>query len=129
MDNLEVNNRIAHALKMRGLKAVDLVEKTGIRKSTMSGYINQKYQPKQRALMAMARALDVSELWLAGYDIPMERPIEQKRAEQMADLITTLRKNDKLKDLCISISKLNDAQQSVIENMVNELIKLNAHQQ
>lgn len=125
MDNAkETKNRIAEALNKRGMKAVDLVEKSGVKKSSLSSYISQRWQPKQKALFAMAKALDVSELWLAGYDVPMERPVEQIKMDELASLIHLLRKNEDIKNLCLSISKLNDNQLLIIKNMVTEFNKV-----
>lgn len=125
MESYERKNRIAEALNLRNMKQVELVEKSGVKKTSISSYISQRWQPKQKALMAMAKALDVSELWLAGYDVPIERPIEQKKADELVNIIHLLRKNDNLKNLLISISKLNPAQYSIVENMVNEFNKVN----
>lgn len=128
MDNHERENRIAEALNIRGLKQVELVEKTGLNKSAINNWIAQRWQPKQKAIMAMARALEVSEMWLAGYDVPMERPVEQVKADELARLIHVLRQDDKLKKLCLNIAELNNEQFNVIDNMVNELVKVNSQQ-
>ena len=116
---MEKHNRIAEALNFRNMKAVELSEKTGISQSALSSYISQRWQPKQKALIKMAQVLDVSELWLAGYDIPKERPAEQVRADKLATLVNRLRKNEKLFNLSISISELSDEELVAIENMVN----------
>ena len=71
-----MENRISEALSLRGMKKIELAEKTGISKATISHWNNQKYQPKQDNLMKLAKALDVSEMWLAGYDVPMENEIK-----------------------------------------------------
>lgn len=128
MDNYKRENRIAEALELRGWKAVELCEKTGISKSSLSHWIKQEWQPKQKPLMAMAMALDVSELWLAGYDVPMERAPEQKKADELAQLTNQLRKNDRLKRLFAYMCKLNQDQLGIIENMVKELNKVNSQQ-
>lgn len=78
MENYERQNRLRDALRIRNMRQVELVEKTGIKKSSINNWLAQRWQPKQDSLMKMAKALDVSEMWLAGYDVPMERPIEQK---------------------------------------------------
>ena len=69
MTSYERKNRIAEALTLRGMKQVELVEKSGIPKSSINNWISQRWQPKQEALYKMAKALDVSEMWLAGYDV------------------------------------------------------------
>ena len=116
-------NRIREALKIRNMRQVELVEKTGIKKSSINNWLAQRWQPKQNAIMLMARALEVSELWLAGYDVPMERPIEQIKADELVILIHRLRNNEELKALCMSLSNLNEAQISIIKSMVSEFSK------
>ena len=71
--------RIRQGMELRGMKAVDLVQATGIGKSAISQYISGKYVPKQTATHLIAKALNVSEAWLMGYDVPIERIEEVKR--------------------------------------------------
>ena len=65
--------RLKKAMAIRNLRQTDLVEKTGIPKSALSQYISGKFLPKQNRLSTLAEALNVSETWLIGYDVPMER--------------------------------------------------------
>lgn len=65
--------RIAEAMRIRGMKQSDLTKKTGISKGAISSYLSGRYEPKQDGIYALAKALDVSESWLIGYDVPMER--------------------------------------------------------
>ena len=67
------SERIKEGMLLRGLKQVDLVEKTGISKGALSSYISGRYVPKQNNTFLIAKALDVSEAWLMGADVPMER--------------------------------------------------------
>jgi len=127
MENLERKNRVEEALALRGWDQVDLVEKTGIKKASINSWVKQRWQPKQESLLKMARALDVSEMWLAGYDVPMERPIAQVKMDELAQLIHIIRKDERLTNLVVNISKLNEAQLTTVESMVNELIKINSH--
>lgn len=66
-------DRLILGMKERGLKAVDLVKLTGLSKSQLSHYMTGRYEAKQIALHKLAVALNVSEAWLMGYDVPMER--------------------------------------------------------
>lgn len=68
-----ISERIKEALEIRQLKQADLVEKTKIGKSSISTYISGAYEPKQKNIYLIAKALDVNEAWLMGYDVPMER--------------------------------------------------------
>jgi repressor LexA len=73
---------------LRGLKQADLVERTGIGKSSISTYIAGAYEPKQKNLHKIAAALDVDPAWLMGLDVPMEAPnmISVKAASTVAEL-------------------------------------------
>lgn len=121
MEKYKKKNRIAEALTLKGMKQVDLVEKTGISKGTITNWVSQKYQPKQDSLIELARALDVSEMWLAGYDVPMERPAEQVKADKLLPLVHRLRKDDELFNLCITLTNLNSDQLADIKSKINEL--------
>jgi transcriptional regulator with XRE-family HTH domain len=68
-----VSKRLKEALDMRGMKQTDLVKATGIGKSSISTYLSGDYEPKQRNIYKIAKALNVNEAWLMGYDVPPER--------------------------------------------------------
>lgn len=65
--------RMKIALKQSNMKQVELSRLTGIDKGSISNYLYGKYEPKSEAINKMAIALNVSEMWLWGYDVPMER--------------------------------------------------------
>ena len=125
MEVYEKKNRIEEALKIRNMKQVELADKTGISKGTINNWLKQRYQPRQKALYAMARALEVSEMWLAGYDVPMERPVAQVKMDALAQVVNVIRKDERLTNLVINLSSLNEAQLATVESMVNELAKVN----
>ena len=68
-----ISNRIKEAMALRGLKQSELAEKTGISKGALSSYISGRYLPKQNNIYLISQALSVSESWLMGNDVPMER--------------------------------------------------------
>ena len=125
MNEYKRENRIAEALSIKGWKQVDLVERTGIAKASINAWVKQNWQPKQKSLMKMAQVLDVSEMWLAGYDVPMERPVAQVKNDELVQLISEIRKSEDLQHLFSSICNLTGDQRKTIETMVNELNKLN----
>ena len=67
------SERISTALAIRNMKQSELCERTKIPKSAISQYISGAFEPKQDRIYLIARELDVSEAWLMGYDVPMER--------------------------------------------------------
>lgn len=122
----ERNNRIREALALRNMKQVELCEKTGIAKGTLNNWLAQRWQPKQEPIMKMAQVLDVSEMWLAGYDVPPDRPIEQKKSDELTQLIHSMRKDEDLKNLFLSICNLTNEQRKTIKSIVSELSKVNS---
>ena len=68
--------RLKKAMDLRSKKQVDLAKETGIDKGSISHYVSGRYEPKQEAVNKLAIALGVSEMWLWGYDVPMEREKE-----------------------------------------------------
>lgn len=65
-------NRLNKAITLRNIKPIELSEKTGIDKSKISSYMSGRYKAKQDGVYLLAQALNVSEVWLMGYDVPME---------------------------------------------------------
>lgn len=74
--------RLNQAMKIRSLKQVDVLkaakpycDKYGIKltKSDLSQYVSGKVEPRQEKLTILSLALSVSEAWLMGYDVSMER--------------------------------------------------------
>ena len=76
-------SRLRKAMEIRDMKQADLVERTGLSKSAISQYYSGIYEPKQKALYKIAKALNVNEAWLMGYDVPMERLMYEKNAAEV----------------------------------------------
>lgn len=70
-----IAERMREALNLRGMKQTELVELTGIGKSSISTYLSGEYEPKQRNIYKISEALRVSEAWLMGFDVPMNKTI------------------------------------------------------
>ena len=63
------------------MKQCDLCRIANVPKSSLSLYLSGKYEPKQDRIYAMAKALDVNEAWLMGYDVAMDN----KHTESVID--------------------------------------------
>lgn len=111
-----IANRIKQGLSIRNMKQADLVEKTKIGKSSISTYISGAYEPKQRNIYKIAKALDVNEAWLMGYDVPMER-----------EASNTVNSNDKDNILLNSFNKLNEKGKNEAIKRVQELTELSKY--
>lgn len=77
-----IGRRIAKALDARNMRPADLAAMTGIPKSSLSLYLKGSYEPKGDRIYIIAKALRVSESWLMGYDVPMEKQEENNPSEQ-----------------------------------------------
>ncbi len=69
--------RIRTALTIKGMKQSDLCRLTKIPKSALSQYLSGAFEPKQDRIYLMSQALNVSEAWLMGLDVPMERQVKK----------------------------------------------------
>lgn len=119
----EKHNRIGEALSIRGMKQVELCEKTGLSKGAVNNWVAQRWQPKQTALYKMAKALDVSEMWLAGYDTPMERPTSQKMMDNLSKTVELLRNNERYYNAVDYLVNLDEDQFIIIESMLKQFKK------
>lgn len=75
-------NRLKKVMDQNGLRQVDILKKAepyckkfGVKlgRNDLSQYISGKVSPGQEKLTVLALALNVSEAWLMGFDVPMER--------------------------------------------------------
>lgn len=85
------SDRLKQLMDARQLKQADILEMTqpyckkyGVHfgKSTISQYVSGKTEPGQQKLSILGLALNVSEAWLMGYDVPMERKITPASTEE-----------------------------------------------
>ena len=78
--------RISEALTKRAMRQADLCKLAKVPKSSLSLYLSGAYEPKQDRIFDMARVLNVSEAWLMGYNVPMERSDPKKSPSDNVDL-------------------------------------------
>lgn len=90
------SDRLRYLMETRNLRQADILERiqpycqrygVKIPRNALSQYVTGKVLPKQDKLTILGLALGVSEVWLMGYDVPMERDVpapaagsEQERA-------------------------------------------------
>ena len=113
--------RLREALQLRNMKAVDLEEKAGVPRSAISFYLAGKTKPKADRLHIIAQALDVSEIWLLGYDVPMNKTEDQKKNDQLAELIVKMRKSQKLFDVVAKLSEVDEDRLDLIDRLIDGL--------
>ena len=114
----EFKDRLQQALDHKGWKAVDLVEVTNVPKGAVSYYLAGKSKPKADRLYIMAQALEVSEVWLLGYDVPMRRSDNQKKNDQLAKLVARLKRDENFYNTVVALSNLTESQYRSIEQLI-----------
>lgn len=67
------SNRLKYAMTLRRMELADISYMTGIRKSKLKQYLSENRMPKSQAVHDMALALSVSEEWLLGLNVPLDR--------------------------------------------------------
>ena len=66
--SIQFINRLKSIMKERKITQTELAKRTGIRQSSISDWLNERYEPKQDKVYIIAKALNVSPAWLLGYD-------------------------------------------------------------
>ena len=115
--------RIKEAMLLRGKKQADLVRDTGLDKGSISHYVSGKYEPKNEAVYKLAAALDVSEMWLWGYDSAMERPIEQKNSDTIVDVTDRMMKDKAFFSVVEILKEMDEEQLLAVKQMLAVFLK------
>lgn len=87
MKNSNTSVRLKEIMRSRSLRQVDILqaakpfcEKYNVKlaRNDLSQYVSGKVEPGQEKLTILGLALNVSEAWLMGYDVPMERGTKEQ---------------------------------------------------
>lgn len=114
-------DRLKTIMQLRNLKQIDIVnlakpfcDKYGIKlgRNDISQYVSGKVAPNQHKLTLLALALNVSEVWLMGYNSPMER-----------ETVVTGKNNERLTECIQLFSLLNPVQQDIIILQIKGILK------
>lgn len=62
--------RLKDALAKNNMKAVELADRSGVSKASVSQYVNGSHKPSNVSAELMAEVLGVAPLWLMGFDVP-----------------------------------------------------------
>ena len=104
MKKLTTADRLKYLMEVRHLRQVDILRaiepycrEYGVKleRNALSQYVSGKAVPRQDKLTVLGLGLGVSEAWLMGYDVPMERRDElasddEPTKEGFIRLITSL---------------------------------------
>ena len=116
-----ISARLREALESAGKKQADLVRETGLDRGAISSYLSGKYEPKQKAIYKMSQALDVSEAWLMGFDVPKNRTAEQIKNDDLVQVIVKLRKDPEFFEVVSKLASLPPAEYASIKQLLSAL--------
>lgn len=71
-------NRLRKAMEINNYRQVDLVNISNINKTLINKYLNGVSEAKNDNLEILASVLNVSEIWLLGYDVPIRETNNNK---------------------------------------------------
>ena len=73
---MKISTRIKQIMKEKGMTQADLSKESGISKSTLSEWLNDKYEPKQNSIYILSETLGVNPTWLMGLDVGKENKLD-----------------------------------------------------
>lgn len=122
-DKAELKDRLKEALDLREKKAVDLVKDLNIPKSAVSQYLSGYRTIKDsKRIYIISKYLDVSEAWLMGFDVPMERKTE-KNNDIITDIVVRLRTDSEFFSLVETLNELDGEKISGVKQMLTAFLK------
>lgn len=113
--------RLREAMIEAGKKQADLVRETGLNRGTVSRYLSGEVEPRQDATHKLAIALNVSELWLWGYEVPKSRTAEQKKNDDLVQVIAKLRNDPEFFEVVSILASLPQAEYASVKLLVSRL--------
>lgn len=116
-------DRLEEAMRRAEKTQADLVRETGLNRSTISRYLSGAVEPRQDAAYKLALALNVSETWLWGYDVPMERTPQQKKNDDLVKIIAQMRKDPKFFGIVSMLAELPAEQYDSLTTIISALGK------
>ena len=116
-------DRLKEAMRDVGKKQADLVRDTGLNRGTISRYLSGEVEPRQDAAYKLALALNVSETWLWGYDVPKERSASQKKNDDLVKIIAQMRKDPKFFGIVSMLAELPAEQYDSLTTIISALGK------
>lgn len=120
---MELKDRLRQAMKLRQIKAVELSERTGIPKGSISYYLSGRTEPKSDRIYLISKALDINEAWLLGYDVDMERTTGQKKNDKLVKLVARMRNDDDFYNTVSTLADLSPEQYESFARLLSTLIQ------
>lgn len=113
--------RMEEAMRAIDKKQIELAKETGLSHSTISRYLSGKVEPRQGAIIKLAKALNVSEWWLWGYDVPMSRTQEQKKNDAIVGAVAKMRSDPDFLGVVSMLAELPAGEYDSLKRIISSL--------
>lgn len=124
----KTKDRLYELMAKRGITQSDIVNRTGIPKSSVSMYVAGTRTPKQDKIAIIANAYNINPVWLMGFDVPMEKEKNDayNLGATMADIVTGSDEDmSEVMEYYSKISKLTKEQKECVYDFIDVLIAKN----
>lgn len=120
----EMKDRLREALSIREKKPIDMAKDLKIPKSAISQYLSgYRIIRDSKRLYIIAEYLNVSEAWLMGFDVPMERTAIQKKNDTLSDIVIRMRTDSDFLSLVETLNELDEDQIRGVKQMLAAFLK------
>ena len=116
-----ISERLQFAMDKRKIKQIDLARVADVNQGALSRYLKGSYEPKSATIYKLALALDVSDMWLEGYDVPMERSQKQKEIDFKNNLYKKIVQDMDLLKTISQYYNLPEEKQKIIRDLVDQM--------
>lgn len=116
-----ISERLQIAMDKRKIKQIDLARVADVNQGALSRYLKGSYEPKSATIYKLALALDVSDMWLEGYDVPMERSKKQKEIDFKNNLYKKIALDMDLLKTISQYYNLSEEKQKTIRDLVDQM--------
>ncbi|HCV2166372.1 TPA: helix-turn-helix domain-containing protein [Staphylococcus aureus] len=108
-------DRLKQIMSERKISQSELSRRTGIGRNSISDYLNGKYEAKQDKVFELAKALNVNESWLMGFDISKNRKIENNDITSIYSKLTPPRQSNVLKYATNQLEEQNNDSDNLVD--------------
>ena len=116
-----ISERLQIAMDKRKIKQIDLSRSAGVNQGALSRYLKGSYEPKSATIYKLALALDVSDMWLEGYDVPMVRSQKQKEIDFKNNMYKKIAQDMDLLKTISQYYNLPEEKQKTIRDLVDQM--------
>lgn len=116
-----ISERLQIAMDKRKIKQIDLARVADVNQGALSRYLKGSYEPKSATIYKLALALDVSDMWLEGYDVPMERSQKQKEIDFKNNLYKKISQDMDLLKTISQYYNLPEEKRKTIRDLVDQM--------